>query len=80
MPTQVNLVDTIRLHNQESYLDHPEAPVMFCNATNWKPKPFMTLIDFLDSVEDVNKPDYQKMALDDAMDHFNFINIETEPL
>lgn len=76
MADRAKLVDSIRLHNQESYLDDEDRPVMFGSSTNWKPRPFLKVLDFLDSVEGLKRPDYEKMAHDDAMDKFNFVNIE----
>ena len=48
-----HLVDTIRDKNPDSYVDHPELPIYFSTSTNWKGRPFMPLLDFIDSCCDV---------------------------
>ena len=73
--TKTELVNAIRMHNNESYMTDESFPVLFSNCTNWKPKPFWRLIDFLNSVEPTAEPEYDKVALDDAMDEFNFTDI-----
>lgn len=79
MPNFKRLVDKIRLHNAETYMKEADVPLMFCSATNWKPKPFMHILDFLNSIEDVDTPDFNLIAQSDAMDEFNYINLEQEP-
>ena len=59
-----HLVDTIRDKNPDSYVDHPELPIYFSTSTNWKGRPFMPLLDFIDSCCDVQQqPDYDNIAL-----------------
>ena len=64
--TKKKIVDSIRIHNPGTYMDHPEVPVMFSNITNWRPKPFMHILTFLDTLEDGDEPDYEKVVLADA--------------
>ena len=64
--TKVSLVEKIRLHNPESYLASEDVPVLFSNITNWRPRPFITLMDFLDSLEEGAEPDYEKTTMADA--------------
>ena len=40
-------------------------PVLFSNSTNWAPKPFIKLFDFLEQIEG-KKPDFDKLT-DEAM-------------
>ena len=70
--TMLNLTDMIRMHCHDTYMDNPEAPVMFSNVTNWKPKPFIRLLDFLNDVEPREEPNYEQVALEDAMHEYNF--------
>ena len=77
--TKDHLVNTIKMQNQDSYMENQSYPVMFSNLTNWKPKPFWRLLDFLNSVEPCKEPDYEKIAKKDAMDKYNFSNMKELP-
>ena len=56
-------------------MDYEDVPVLFSEATNWKPRPFMTLFDFLDTLEPGIEPDYDTIALDAAKQEFGFTDI-----
>ena len=49
MESKVRLVNTVRELNPDTYMNDPEVPVLYSQETDWKPRPFMTLIDFLDT-------------------------------
>lgn len=70
--TLISLVKTIRMQNPDIYLGMKDVPVMFSNVTDWKPKPFLRLLDFLNSVEPIAEPEYDKVALEDAQSKFEF--------
>ena len=48
---KVRVAKFLKRVNREAYTEHPEVPVMFGNSTNWKPKPFMRLSEFLDRID-----------------------------
>ena len=58
-----SLVQTIRNKHSETYLNNPEVPVIFSNITNWEPKPFMTVLDFLNTLQP-EEPPYEKFEED----------------
>lgn len=49
--TKRSLVEALRLHNKETYLDHKDVPMVFTGVNYWVPRPFMTLFDFLETLE-----------------------------
>ena len=55
---KLKLVETIRMHNEDTYMDHEEVPVLHSSCTGWRPKPFMTLMDFLETLEPSKQLDY----------------------
>ena len=54
------------MHNEDTYLNDEDLPVLFSNNTNWRPTPFMTLLDYINRIEPAQEPDYDKVALADA--------------
>ena len=56
---KMNLVQTIRNQHSDTYLNNPEVPVIFSNITNWYPKPFMSVLDFLNTLSP-DEPPYEK--------------------
>ena len=74
--TKKKIVDQIRLHNPSTYMDHPDVPVMFSNVTNWRPKPFMHILTFLDTLEDGHEPQYHKAAFAEAQTEWDFQDYE----
>ena len=74
--TKSTIVETIRIHNNESYMDHEDSPVLFTNVTGWKPRKFMTLLDYLDSLEPSKQLAYDQNALIDAQRAFDFTDLE----
>ena len=46
-----DVIQQIRMHNEESYLQHGDLPLFFSNVTDWRPKPFMPLLEFLNNLE-----------------------------
>ena len=78
-PTKVHVVDQVRLHNPDTYMDNEDVPVLFSNITNWKPKPFMTILDFLDTLEDSNEPDYDSVTLSEAQRVWDFDELHHLP-
>ena len=66
------LVETIRVHNEDTYLKNEDVPVLFSNATKWKPKPFMRLIDFLATLDNVTEPNQEDIAMREAKNQFSF--------
>ena len=65
--------------NKDTYMNFETVPVIFAECTGWKTKPMMTVLQFLDSVEDVDQPNFDQIALDDAKGEFNFKDFETLP-
>ena len=47
-------------------MDYPDVPVLFSDETYWKPRPFMTLLDFLETLEPGTQPDYDTVSMNDA--------------
>ena len=68
----IQLVDTVRELNPDTYMNDPEVPVLYSNETRWKPRPFMTLLDFLDTLEAGAEPEYETVAMGDAMSKYEF--------
>lgn len=56
-------MDHIRQHDA-GYKDHEEVPMLFSNATNWKGKPFMKLLDFVKRNTPVE--DFKEQAMEMA--------------
>ena len=50
------------MYNENDYMSFEEAPVMFSKCTNWKPRPFVPLLDFLDSIDNVKRPNFDEQA------------------
>ena len=53
-------------------------PLFFSNITDWKPKPFIHLLDFINSFEKQNIPyeDFEEEALYEAELKFEFNELE----
>jgi len=50
------LVKTLSERNGDALNSNESVPVLFSGATNWKPKPFVPLVDFLDYFEKKEAP------------------------
>ena len=75
--TKRSLVDTIKMHNGESiFTTDTDFPVLFCSATNWRPRPFMRLLDFLAMLDSVKTPDFSELAFAEAQNIFDFRRME----
>ena len=74
--TKAKLVQTIRLHNADSYLDHDDRPVFFSSATQWRPRPFMHFLDFLETLEPGNEPNHEERARSEALLKFKIASEE----
>ena len=59
-------MNNVREINPDTYMDYPAVPVLFSDETYWKPRPFMTLLDFLETLEPGNQPDYDTVSMNDA--------------
>ena len=53
------MIDIIRELNPDTYMEDENVPVLFSSETDWKPRPFMTLLDFLETLEPSKEPNYQ---------------------
>ena len=71
---KARLVEMIRQHDPE-YMSNPNLPLLFSNATNWKGKPFMKLIDFI--MRNVNIPDFNEQAIEMCKEELEIINMST---
>ena len=43
-----------------------DRPVFFSSVTDWRPKPFMRLLDFLEILDGQKKPNFNELAQNDA--------------
>ena len=41
------MIDQIRQIDPD-YMSHENVPMLFSNITNWKGRPFMSIVDFVD--------------------------------
>ncbi len=48
--TKTRLVQVTRRVFPETYMSNDKVPVLFSEATSWEPRPFMTMLDFLDTL------------------------------
>jgi hypothetical protein len=55
---KVSLVNTVRHYNMQTYMKNPDVPVLFCPETDWKPRAFMTILEFLDLLEPAKVPPF----------------------
>ena len=74
--TKRSLVKTIVKHNSESVLSSPDLPLMFCEVTKWRPRPFMRLLDYLETLDNVKEPNYDELAMRNAKTLFEFNKID----
>ena len=63
------MIHLIKQYNNLEGLNEPEmrsVPILFSNCTNWAPKPFMTVLDFLEKLNEAPRPDFEALA-DEAL-------------
>ena len=56
-------------------MSNEHLPMLFSNATNWKGKPFMKLIDFI--MRNVYIPDFKEQAVTMCMEELEIQNMGT---
>ena len=56
-----------------------EVPVLFTGVEQWKPKPFMKLIDYLQIIAPSSPPPFENLAKDAAKQHFKFPDMNNYP-
>lgn len=67
------VIELIR-QNDPDYMSHPDVPMLFSNATNWRGKPFMKLIDFIMKAQET--PDFSYQAAEIAKEKHQFHNLK----
>ena len=75
--TKKKAVKKIRLRNKETYLQSNTTPVLFSNITNWKPKPFMKMLDFLNLLSPEEPPNRENQIDEEAKEKFKLKNFDT---
>lgn len=74
---KVDLVNKMRIHNGGAYTENPEGPILFSNVTNWRPKPFINLLDFLDKYVPEDPPKWEEEIIKAAKKNFVFSDFAT---
>jgi len=60
--TKANLVRQVKQHNEETYMDNGEVPVLFSAIEQWKPRPFFKLLDFINILAPGMVPPFESIA------------------
>lgn len=60
--TKTQLINTIKLLCGDSYQEDDQLPVLFSSMNKWQPKPFMTMLQFLETLEPAREPDFATLA------------------
>lgn len=58
------LVETIQELNKETYMCDKDVPVLFSSMNDWQPRPFMTVVDYLNTLQPVIYPPFERIAED----------------
>ena len=60
-------------------MDDKEVPVLFSSVEQWKPRPFMKLLDFIDCIQPAKMPNFDSLAKNAAQEKFKFADMDNYP-
>lgn len=64
------------MFNDTKTSEYADRPVLFSNASNWKPRPFFNMIDLLFKFDKANIPNIEDQLIEEARQKFNFYEME----
>lgn len=70
------MVETVREYNKDVYRDNESVPVLFSSTSSWQPRPFMTLLDFLQVLSPIVVPPFDSLAINNAQQYFEVDNLK----